>query len=112
MVAGTEQAGEKVAGGRSIFEAGNGEDMRSLTEKEVATLVNLLQRVLANGGGAAGGPLRIRRRRIRGVEMAIAGAKATSPHSAGAMRPIVAVLTPMMRAICRTLSPSARSLAT
>lgn len=44
----TDQARAKLPAGRAILEAGNREAMRGLSEEEVATLINLLQRVLAN----------------------------------------------------------------
>ncbi|MES1200379.1 MAG: MarR family winged helix-turn-helix transcriptional regulator [Pseudomonadota bacterium] len=44
----TAKARAKLPAGRAVLEAGNREAMRGLTNGEVATLINLLQRVLAN----------------------------------------------------------------
>ncbi|MES1201120.1 MAG: MarR family transcriptional regulator [Pseudomonadota bacterium] len=44
----TAKARAKLPAGRAILEAGNREAMRGLTDAEVATLMSLLQRVLAN----------------------------------------------------------------
>ncbi|MEI9890544.1 MAG: MarR family transcriptional regulator [Caulobacteraceae bacterium] len=48
LIALTEQAHAKLPAGRAILEAGNREAMRGLSKAEVATLIGLLQRVLAN----------------------------------------------------------------
>ncbi|MGA0601303.1 MarR family winged helix-turn-helix transcriptional regulator [Caulobacter sp. KR2-114] len=48
LVALTDEARARLPAGRAVLEAGNREAMRGLSEAEVATLLDLLQRVLAN----------------------------------------------------------------
>jgi DNA-binding MarR family transcriptional regulator len=48
LVALTDEACAKLPAGRAILDAGNREAMRGLSDDEVATLISLLQRVLAN----------------------------------------------------------------
>jgi MarR family transcriptional regulator, transcriptional regulator for hemolysin len=48
LIALTDEARTKLPAGRAILEAGNREAMYGLTEAEVAMLISLLQRVLAN----------------------------------------------------------------
>ena len=48
IIALTDEARAKLPAGQAILEAGNREAMRGLSEAEVATLIGLLQRVLAN----------------------------------------------------------------
>lgn len=48
LIALTDEARVKLPAGRAILEAGNREAMSGLSDEEVATLIGLLQRVLAN----------------------------------------------------------------
>lgn len=48
LIALTDEARAKLPAGRAILEAGNREAMQGLSDEEVATLISLLQRVLAN----------------------------------------------------------------